>query len=59
MMYRAGHLLNPKPTDPVFEEKGQAVEAATAASKDGDVWAVWDEDGTPTCLIYDGWVFYG
>jgi hypothetical protein len=57
-MFSAGHLTNPRPDDPRFNEYAEAEQAAVDKSVDDGVWAVWQDDsGEILTIVYQGQVF--
>jgi hypothetical protein len=58
VVFSAGHLIAPQPSDSRFDELGDAVNKAIEASVDDDVWAVWEDDsGEVLAVVYQQIVY--
>lgn len=55
--YSIGRLRNPRPEDPRFEHRGEAIATAFEKAKNLDhVWAMWLGDNI-AAVFYDGQMF--
>ena len=58
IVFSAGHLLTPQPSDQRFEKYDDAVTTAMNESADDDIWAVWeDESGEVLAVVYQRIVY--
>lgn len=55
---RMGYLRDPQPDDPWFATPEDALKAATAIDDDTALLAVWDEQDTIVCIVYEGMAYW-